>query len=138
PYGSTRRPCDAWPIVMASAAYTDGCRYVIPAMRMPIRTREVCPDNAASVVCASKHSPGPSPYIGWKWSNPQTPSKPSCSANCARATTSWNGTRCWAMSRPNRIGCRLPRESLRELRVRTFRALTVDHEVDALVVQRHK
>ena len=24
----------------------------------------------------SKHSPGPSPYIGWKWSKPQMPSKP--------------------------------------------------------------
>ena len=24
----------------------------------------------------SKVSPGPSPYIGWKWSKPQAPSKP--------------------------------------------------------------
>ena len=31
----------------------------------------------------SKHSPGPSPYIGWKWSKPQTPVKPRSSASRA-------------------------------------------------------
>ena len=37
----------------------------------------VIPLSAASVVMPSKHSPGPSPYMGWKWSKPQMPSKPS-------------------------------------------------------------
>ncbi len=61
------------------------------------------PLHAASVVLPSKHSPGPSPYIGWKWSKPQIPSKPSSSANRARARDSVQGMRCWAMSRPKRM-----------------------------------
>ena len=61
------------------------------------------PLHAARVVFASKHSPGPSPYIGWKWSNPQMPSKPSPSAKRTRDASSFHGIRCWAMSKPNRI-----------------------------------
>src|SRR5690349_11965501 len=68
-----------------------------------MRTRAVTPVSAASVVTPSKHSPGPSPYIGWKLSKPHTPSKPSCSANWARPTTSDHGMRCCAMSSPNCI-----------------------------------
>ena len=33
--------------------------------------------------CLRSTRPGPSPYIGWKWSKPQTPSKPSSSAKRA-------------------------------------------------------
>src|SRR6476646_3562444 len=51
----------------------------------------------------SKHSPGPSPYIGWKWSKPHTPSNPSISANRTRSTVSDHGMRCWATSRPKRM-----------------------------------
>ena len=40
------------------------------ATSSPSRMREVSPLSAARVVAPSKHSPGPSPYIGWKWSNP--------------------------------------------------------------------
>ncbi len=47
--------------------------------------RLVATAKAASVVMPSKQLPGPSPYIGTKWSNPQTPSKPRASANRARA-----------------------------------------------------
>src|SRR4051812_47679072 len=75
----------------------------MPVTSKPRRTRWVMPLSAASVVLPSKHSPGPSPYIGWKWSKPQTPSKPSSSANRARDATSDHGTRCWAMSSPKRI-----------------------------------
>src|SRR5262245_8464303 len=88
---------------MACAANTDGWRYVIPVTSRPMRTRSVTPVSAASVVTPSKHSPGPSPYIGWKWSKPHTPSNPSDSANCARETTSAHGIRCCAMSSPNCI-----------------------------------
>src|SRR5262249_39035042 len=89
---------------MASAANTDGWRYVMPDTSNPSRTRDVTPASAASVVLPSKHSPGPSPYIGWKWSKPHTPSNPSSSASCARATTSANGMRCCATSSPNLTG----------------------------------
>src|SRR5262245_58876013 len=51
----------------------------------------------------SKVSPGPSPYIGWKWSNPHTPSKPSSSASCTRRTSSSHEMRCCATSSPNRM-----------------------------------
>src|SRR5215212_9266758 len=75
----------------------------MPVTRSPRRTRSVMPLRAASVVLPSKHSPGPWPYMGWKWSKPQTPSKPSWSAKRARDASSVHGTRCWAMSRPKRI-----------------------------------
>src|SRR5258705_14004562 len=75
----------------------------MPLTSRPRRTRSVSPVSAASVVLPSKHSPGPSPYIGWKWSKPHTPSKPSSSANFARDATSDQGTRCWAMSSPKRM-----------------------------------
>src|SRR5689334_16605279 len=75
----------------------------MPVMSRPSRVCSMTPLHAASVVTPSKHSPGPSPYIGWKWSKPHTPSKPSCSANCARETTSLHGMRCCAMSSPNCI-----------------------------------
>src|SRR3954451_17889669 len=74
----------------------------MPVTSSPSRTCSVMPLNAASVVLPSKHSPGPSPYIGWKWSKPQTPWKPRSSANRARSATSDQGTRCCAMSRPKR------------------------------------
>jgi hypothetical protein len=63
---------------------------------------------AASVVIPSKHSPGPSPYMGWKWSKPHTPSKPSSSASCTRRTSSSHEIRCWATSSPNRMAAFLP------------------------------
>ena len=65
PSDRLRRPSEAWSMVIASAARTDGCRNVTPATRSPRRTRSVLPDSAASVVWPSKHSPGPDPYIGW-------------------------------------------------------------------------
>ena len=65
--------------------------------------RDVTPASAASVVMPSKVSPGPSPYIGWKWSKPHTPSKPSSSASCTRRTSSSHGIRCCATSSPNRM-----------------------------------
>src|SRR3954451_12758856 len=65
--------------------------------------RDVTPDSAASVVIPSNVSPGPSPYIGLKWSKPHAPSKPSCSANCTRRTSSSHGRRCCATSMPMRI-----------------------------------
>src|SRR3954471_23623565 len=74
----------------------------MPVTSSPSRTRRVMPLNAASVVLPSKHSPGPSPYMGWKWSKPQTPWKPRSSANRARSATSDHGTRCCAMSSPKR------------------------------------
>src|SRR5438874_9677818 len=51
----------------------------------------------------SNTSPGPSPYMGWKWSKPQTPSKPSSSASFARRTTSSQGIRCGVTSSPKRM-----------------------------------
>src|SRR3954468_13101654 len=75
----------------------------MPVTRRPRRTRSVCPAPAARIVIPSKHSPGPSPYIGWKWSKPHTPSKPRVSANRTRSTVSDHGMRCWAMSRPKRM-----------------------------------
>ena len=89
-------------MVIASAANTEGWRYVMPATSAPSRTRSVTPDHAASVVIASKHSPGPSPYIGWKWSNPQTPWKPRSSAKRTRETFSAQVMRCWAVSSEKR------------------------------------
>src|SRR6185437_4790970 len=62
---------------------------------------DVTPASAASVVIPSKVSPGPSPYIGWKWSNPHMPSKPRSSARRTRRTSSSQGMRCCATSRPN-------------------------------------
>src|SRR5688572_5309365 len=103
PSESSRRPWDAWSTVMACAAKTDGLRYVTPVTSNPSRMRDVAPARAASVVMPSNVSPGPSPYIGWKWSKPQAPSKPSSSANCTRLTTSSHGMRCCATSSPNRI-----------------------------------
>jgi hypothetical protein len=73
-----------------------------------MRMRVVATASAASVVIPSKQLPGPSPYIGTKWSNPQTPSKPRVSANLARDTTSSKSTRCWAMSSPSRTAPILP------------------------------
>ncbi len=73
----------------------------MPVTSRPSRARSVTPLSAASVVLPSKHSPGPSPYIGWKWSKPQTPSKPSSSAKRARAASSGQETLCCAMSSPN-------------------------------------
>ena len=70
---------------------------------MPSRMVDVAVASAASVVMPSKHSPGPSPYIGVKWSNPHAPVNPSRSAVRALSTTSAKLTRCWAMSRPNLI-----------------------------------
>src|SRR3954454_19541308 len=75
----------------------------MPVTSRPRRTCSVMPLHAASVVLPSKHSPGPSPYIGWKWSKPQMPSKPSPSASCARDASSGQGIRCWAMSSPKRM-----------------------------------
>src|SRR5438445_5860437 len=75
----------------------------MPATSTPRRIRDVCPASAARVVIASNVFPGPSPYIGWKWSKPQTPSKPSSSASCARRTISSQGIRCWATSSPKRM-----------------------------------
>src|SRR3954453_3109394 len=75
----------------------------MPVTRSPSRTRSVTPAHPASVVIPSKHSPGPSPYIGWKWSNPQTPSKPRVSANRTRSTFSSQVMRCWATSSPKRM-----------------------------------
>ena len=46
--------------------------------------RDVSPLRAARVVTPSKASPGPSPYMGSKWSNPHAPSKPSSSASWTR------------------------------------------------------
>ncbi len=86
PSDSSSRPCEAWSIVLAWNAKTDGCRYVTPATSSPSRIRAVTPASAASVVMPSKTSPGPSPYIGWKWSKPHAPSKPSASASCTRLT----------------------------------------------------
>src|SRR4051812_1797441 len=59
------------------------------------------PLQAARVVFPSKHSPGPSPYMGWKWSKPQIPSKPRSSAKRARDAFSDHDIRCCAMSSPN-------------------------------------
>ena len=59
--------------------------------------------NAASVVMPSKQLPGPSPYIGTKWSKPHAPSKPRSSPKRTRLTMSSNSMRCWATSIPNRI-----------------------------------
>src|SRR4051812_35650798 len=73
----------------------------MPVTSRPRRTLVVMPLHAASVVLPSKHSPGPSPYMGWKWSKPQMPSKPSSSANRARDAFSDHGIRCCAMSSPN-------------------------------------
>src|SRR4051812_27063204 len=75
----------------------------MPVTSSPSRIREVTPASAASVVIPSNVSPGPSPYIGWKWSNPQTPSKPSSSASCTRRTSSSHEIRCWATSSPKRM-----------------------------------
>src|SRR3954470_8536620 len=75
----------------------------MPVTSRPRRTCSVMPLQAASVVFPSKHYPGPSPYIGWKWSKPQMPSKPSPSASCARDASSGQGIRCWAMSSPKRM-----------------------------------
>src|SRR5262249_40266836 len=47
--------------------------------------------------------PGPEPYMGWKWSKPQTPSKCRSSAKRARETSSSQSIRCCAMSRPKRM-----------------------------------
>src|SRR5271166_211154 len=63
---------------------------------------------AASVVMPSKQFPGPSPYIGTKWSKPQAPSNPSSSAKHARSATSVKSIRCWATSIPNRMATTLP------------------------------
>ena len=76
----------------------------MPVTSSPSLVVVVMPLQAASVVMPSKHSPGPSPYIGWKWSKPQMPSKPRDSANRARSAFSDQGIRCWAMSRPKRMG----------------------------------
>src|SRR5512147_1231800 len=81
----------------------------MPVTSSPRRTRSVSPLSAASVVLPSKHSPGPSPYIGWKWSKPHTPSKPRSSAKRARDATSAHGMRCCAMSSPNCMDPLLPR-----------------------------
>src|SRR5262245_6973174 len=51
----------------------------------------------------SNVSPGPSPYIGWKWPNPPTPSQPNSSASCTRRTSSSHVMRCCATSSPNRM-----------------------------------
>ena len=64
PSESSSRPCDAWSIVSAWAANTEGCRYVTPATSSPSRMRDVTPASAASVVMPSNVSPGPSPYMG--------------------------------------------------------------------------
>src|SRR5947207_7390718 len=85
----------------------------MPAMSNPRRTRSVIPLSAASVVFPSKHSPGPSPYIGWKWSKPQMPSKPSSSAKRALDASSAHGIRCCAMSSPNFMDGLLSRLALR-------------------------
>src|SRR5215475_5635786 len=133
-------------MVIACSAYTDGCRYVKPSIRTPSRTFSVMPLHAASVVLASKHSPGPWPYMGWKWSKPQTPSKPNASANCTRDAFSFQDIRCWATSSPNRIvgyfspvstmSERIAADRSAERRVRPATALAVDDQVDALVVER--
>ncbi len=81
-------------MVTAWAANTDGWRYVTPVTSRPSRMRDVMPARAASVVMPSNVSPGPSPYIGSKWSKPHAPSKPSSSANCTRRTSSSQGIRC--------------------------------------------
>src|SRR5438270_3676253 len=75
----------------------------MPATSTPRRMRDVIPASAARYVIASKVSPGPSPYIGWKWSKPQTPSKPSSSASWTRRMSSSHGNRCWATSSPKRM-----------------------------------
>src|SRR5437868_11589366 len=65
---------------------------------------------------ASNVSPGPSPYIGWKWSKPQTPSKPSSSASFTRRTTSSHGIRWGVTSSPKRISVlcvQVPHEEVR-------------------------
>src|SRR5262245_10410451 len=41
--------------------------------------------------------------MGWKWSKPQTPSKPRPSAKRVRSTTSAKGMRCAATSNPIRM-----------------------------------
>src|SRR4051812_11513272 len=97
------------------------------------------PLHAASVVLPSKHSPGPSPYIGWKWSKPQMPSKPRESASCARDASSGQGIRCWAMSSPKRMDALLlpqPDEGQRRLRLSGRRASGV--EADVVVRQRRR
>ena len=43
PSESSSRPCEAWSIVRAWAANTDGCRYVTPATSSPSRMRDVMP-----------------------------------------------------------------------------------------------
>ena len=80
PSERSNRPCDAWSIVIACAANSDGCRYVTPVTSSPSRMREVADASAASVVIPSKQLPGPSPYIGWKWSKPHAPVNPHCFA----------------------------------------------------------
>src|SRR5450755_2119610 len=59
------------------------------------------------------------------------PSKPSSSANRARAATSLQGIRCWATSKPNLIAA-----PSAEWRVRSFLALAVHEEIDSLVEER--
>src|SRR3989442_1239060 len=85
----------------------------MPVTSRPSRAFVVMPLSAASVVLPSKHSPGPSPYIGWKWSKPQMPSKPSSSAKRALDASSSHGIRCCAMSSPNFMGGLLSRLALR-------------------------
>ena len=82
--------------------------------------------SAASVVLPSKHSPGPSPYMGWKWSKPQTPSKPSSSAKRARDASSAHGIRCWAMSSPNFMPGLLSRARLADGAMRLRRSFGVN------------
>src|SRR5438067_4466133 len=75
----------------------------MPVTGRPKRTQVVTLARAAREVTPSNVSPGPSPYMGWKWSNPQTPSKPSSSASCTRRRISSHGIRCWATSSPKRM-----------------------------------
>src|SRR6516164_10890268 len=96
--------------------------------------REVTPLRAARVVMPSKVSPGPDPYIGWKWSKPHTPSKPRSSASFTRRTTSSQLTRCWATSSPNLMSCPLLRLSSDGRRCE-FRDPAVEAPGDAVVVQ---
>src|SRR4029079_5476021 len=81
----------------------------MPVTSKPNRARRVMPLHAASVVTPSKHSPGPSPYIGWKWSKPQMASEPSSSAKRAREAFSHQGIRYCAISSPNFMDALLSR-----------------------------
>ena len=103
PIASSSRPWLAWSTVTAWAASTDGCRYVTPVTSRPSRIREVADASAASVVIPSKQLPGPSPYMGTKWSKPHMPSKPRSSQRRTRPSRSSHSIRCWAMSTPKRI-----------------------------------